>query len=147
MPGPVRFGLNRWNFSSASSFALDVKQGEELGWDLALIPSSPLLVPDPYVMLAFAARGSDRITLGPLIENPVMRHPAVLASSIATVDAIAGGRTLLGLGAGDTAVRLMGKHPAKVVELAGTSPASRFEDRSSKHSSMRLSPSLTRMEK
>lgn len=117
MPGPVRFGLNRWNFSSASSFALDVKQGEELGWDLALIPSSPLLVPDPYVMLAFAARGTDRITLGPLIENPVMRHPAVLASSIATVDAIAGGRTLLGLGAGDTAVRLMGKHPAKVVEL------------------------------
>ena len=117
MAGPVRFGLNRWNFSSPASFALDVRQGEEFGWDLALIPSSPLLVPDPYVMLAFAARGTDRITLGPLIENPVMRHPAVLASSIATVDGIASGRTLLGLGAGDTAVRLMGKSPAKVVEL------------------------------
>jgi len=117
IPGTVRFGLNRWNFSSPASFALDVKRGEELGWDLALIPSSPLLVPDPYVMLAFAARVTDRITLGPLIENPVMRHPAVLASSISTVDLIASGRTLLGLGAGDTAVRLMAKHPAKVVEL------------------------------
>ena len=117
MADPVRFGLNRWNFSSPASFALDVRQGEEHGWDLALIPSSPLLVPDPYVMLAFAARGTDRITLGPLIENPVMRHPAVLASSIATVDGVAGGRTLLGLGAGDTSVRLMGKRPAKVVEL------------------------------
>ena len=117
MVGPVRFGLNRWNFSSPASFALDVKRGEELGWNLALIPSSPLLVPDPYVMLAFAARGTDRIRLGPLIENPIMRHPAVLASSIATVDGIASGRTLLALGSGDTAVRLMGKHPARVVEL------------------------------
>jgi len=117
MAGPVQFGLNRWNFSSPASFALDVRRGEEYGWDLALIPSSPLLVPDPYVMLAFAARGTDRIKLGPLIENPVMRHPAVLASSISTVDSVASGRTLLALGSGDTAVRLMGKHPAKVVEL------------------------------
>ena len=117
MAGPVRFGLNRWNFSSPASFALDVKRGEDLGWDLALIPSSPLLVHDPYVMLAFAARGTDRIRLGPLIENPIMRHPAVLASSIATVDGVANERTLLGLGAGDTAVRLVGKRPAKVVEL------------------------------
>ncbi len=117
MADPVQFGLNRWTLSSPASFALDVKRGEELGWDLALIPSSPLLSLDPYVMLAFAARGTDRITLGPLIENPVMRHPAVLASSIATVDGLAAGRTLLGLGAGDTAVRLMGKRPAKVVEL------------------------------
>jgi 5,10-methylenetetrahydromethanopterin reductase len=117
MAGPVQFGLNRWNFSSPASFALDVREGEEFGWNLALIPSSPLLVPDPYVMLAFAARGTDRIKLGPFIENPVMRHPAVLASSIATVDAVASGRTLLTLGSGDTAVRLMGKRPAKVVEL------------------------------
>jgi 5,10-methylenetetrahydromethanopterin reductase len=116
-PRSVRFGLNRWNFSSPASFALDVHEGEELGWDLALIPSSPLLVPDPYVMLAFAARGTDRIRLGPLIENPVMRHPAVLASSIATVDAVANGRALLGLGSGDTAVRLMGERPARVAEL------------------------------
>ncbi|MDA0350703.1 MAG: LLM class flavin-dependent oxidoreductase [Chloroflexi bacterium] len=117
MAEPVQFGLNRWNFSSPASFALDVREGEEQGWKLALIPSSPLLVPDPYVMLAFAARGTDRIKLGPFIENPVMRHPAVLASSIATVDAVASGRTLLTLGSGDTSVRLMGKRPAKVVEL------------------------------
>ena len=117
MTSQVKFGLNRWNFGSAASFALDVKNGEELGWDLALIPSSPLLLHDPYVMLAFAARGTERIGLGSLIENPVMRHPAVLASSAATVDEIAQGRTILSLGAGDTAVRLMGERPAKVVEL------------------------------
>jgi 5,10-methylenetetrahydromethanopterin reductase len=52
-----------------------------------------------------------------LIENPVMRHPSVIASSIATVAALAPGRTLLGYGVGDTAVRLMGKRPATVAEL------------------------------
>ena len=29
---------------------------------------------------------------GPLIENPVMRHPAVLAKMVATIDHISGGR-------------------------------------------------------
>lgn len=72
---------------------------------------------DPYVHLAFAAVQTERIGLGTLIENPRMRHPAVIASSIATVAALAPGRTLLGYGVGDTAVRLMGKRPATVAEL------------------------------
>ena len=117
MADRVRFGLDRWNFGTASSFALDVKAGEEAGWDLALIPSSPLLVPDPYLMLTFAARGTDRIALGPFVENPVMRHPAVLASSIATLDEMAPERALLTLGSGDTSVRMMGMQPATVAEL------------------------------
>ena len=125
MADQVRFGLNRWNFSSAASFALDVKAAEEAGWDLALIPSSPLMLADPYIMLSFAARGTDRIGLGPFIENPVMRHPAVLASSIATLDLIAPERALLTLGAGDTAVRLMGKQPATVAELESATKLTR----------------------
>jgi 5,10-methylenetetrahydromethanopterin reductase len=55
--------------------------------------------------------------LGPFIANPVTRHPSVTASSIATVDELAPGRTLLALGIGDTAVRLSGLRPARVAEL------------------------------
>jgi alkanesulfonate monooxygenase SsuD/methylene tetrahydromethanopterin reductase-like flavin-dependent oxidoreductase (luciferase family) len=88
-----------------------------LGWDYAFIPSSPLRSQDPYINLAFAAMATERIGLGPLIETPMMRHPAVMASSIATVEALAPGRTLLAYGVGDTAVRLMGKRPARVTEL------------------------------
>ena len=59
--------------------------------------------------------------LGPLLANPVNRHPTVTASSIATIDELAPGRTLLGWGVGDTAVRLAGLRPARVKELeAGT---------------------------
>lgn len=111
------FGLNRFDYSSPPAFAEDVARAEGLGWDYAFIPSSPLRLQDPYVHLAFAAAQTERIGLGPLIENPIMRHPSVIASSIATVEALAPGRTLLGYGVGDTAVRLMGKRPARVAEL------------------------------
>lgn len=111
------FGLNRFNYTSPEAFAADVKRAEDLGWDYAFIPSSPLLLQDPYVNLAFAALQTSRIRLGPLIENPMMRHPAVIAGSIATLDGLAPGRAMLGYGVGDTAVRLMGKRPARVAEL------------------------------
>ena len=116
-----RFGLNRFDARSVDAFAADVRRAETLGWDAAFQPDSQLRRRDTYVLLAAAARATERITLGPLIANPVNRHPSVTASSIATVDELAPGRTLLGWGAGDTAVRLAGLRPARVKELeAGT---------------------------
>ena len=113
----VAFGLNRLDLRSPERFAADAARLESLGWSYGFIPSSPLLVLDPYVMLAEGLRNTRRIVLGPLIENPVMRHPAVIAGSIATVDRLAPGRTVLGMGVGDTAVRLVGKRPATVAEF------------------------------
>lgn len=69
------------------------------------------------MLLAAAARATERITLGPLLANPVNRHPTVTAGSIATIDELAPGRVLLGFGVGDTAVRLAGLRPARVKEL------------------------------
>ena len=67
-------------------------------------------------MLALAAQHTERIGLGILLDNPVGRGAEVLASSIATVDMLAPGRTMLCLGAGDTAVRMVGKRPARIAE-------------------------------
>jgi 5,10-methylenetetrahydromethanopterin reductase len=116
-----RFGLNRFDSRSVDAFAADVGRAERLGWDAALQPDSQLRRRDTYVLLAAAARVTERITLGPLLANPVNRHPTVTASSIATIDELAPGRVLLGWGVGDTAVRLAGLRPARVKELdAGT---------------------------
>jgi len=111
------FGLNRLDLRAPASFAASAGRAESLGWDYGFLPASPLLVQDPYVMLAAALAETERITLGPLLENPVTRHPAVIASSMATVERLAPGRTLLGLGVGDTAVRLLGLAPARVATL------------------------------
>ena len=116
-PRIPRFGLNRFDGRSVDAFAADVRRAEALGWDAALQPDSQLRRRDTYVMLAAAARATERIVLGPLLANPVNRHPTVTASSIATVDELAPGRTILGWGVGDTAVRLAGLKPAKVAEL------------------------------
>jgi 5,10-methylenetetrahydromethanopterin reductase len=69
------------------------------------------------VLLAAAAQATSRVVLGTLLANPVNRHPTVTASSIATIDELAPGRTLLGWGIGDTAVRLAGLRPARMKEL------------------------------
>ena len=114
---PPAFGLNRFDYRSPGAFAEHSKRAEDLGYGWAFIPSSPLRRMDPYVMLASVAQATERIGLGPLIENPVTRHPTAIASSIATIDAIAPGRVLLGYGVGDTAVRLAGLRPARVAEL------------------------------
>jgi 5,10-methylenetetrahydromethanopterin reductase len=112
-----RFGLNRFDARSVDAFAADVRRAESLGWDAALQPDSQLRRRDTYVMLAAAARVTERVALGPLLANPVNRHPTVTASSIATIDELAPGRVLLGWGVGDTAVRLAGLRPARVKEL------------------------------
>jgi len=110
-------GLNRFDWRTPVTFAADVARAEALGWGWALIPASSLLIQDPYVNLAFAAQQTERIGLGVLLDNPIVRHPAVLASSAATVERMAPERTLLTLGVGDTAVRLIGAKPAKVETL------------------------------
>jgi 5,10-methylenetetrahydromethanopterin reductase len=112
-----RFGLNRFDARSVDLFAADVRRAEELGWDAAFQPDSQLRRRDTYVLLAAAARASRRITLGPLLANPINRHPTVTASSIATIDELAPGRVVLGWGVGDTAVRLAGLRPARIKEL------------------------------
>ncbi len=117
MPVP-KFGLNRFDARSVAAFAADAKRAESLGWDAVFQPDSQLRRRDTYVLLAAAAGATARVNLGPFIANPVNRHPTVTASSISTIDELAPGRTILTLGAGDTAVRLAGLRPARVAELA-----------------------------
>ena len=111
------FGLNRHDTSAVSAYAEDVRRSESSGWDAAFLPDSQLRRRDTYVLLAAAANFTSKIKIGPLLANPVTRHPTVTASSISTIGELASGRTILGLGIGDTAVRLAGLRPATVREL------------------------------
>ena len=128
MTAPV-FGLNRFDFATPDRFATDVARAEALGWDFAFVPDSQRRRHDTYVLLAFAARITSTIRLGPLLANPVTRHASVTASSIATVDQVSDGRALLGLGIGDTAVRLAGLKPARSRWRPGTTNTLRCSSR------------------
>ncbi len=55
---------------------------------------------DVYASLTLVAHHTSRLTLGTCVTDPYSRHPALTAMAIATLDEIAGGRAMLGIGAG-----------------------------------------------
>jgi 5,10-methylenetetrahydromethanopterin reductase len=91
---------------------------EEAGWDGLLFTDSQNLSGDVFVALALAARATHRIGLGTGVTNPVTRHPAVTASAIATIQILSGGRAVLGIGRGDSALFHLGLEPAPVAVFA-----------------------------
>jgi 5,10-methylenetetrahydromethanopterin reductase len=112
----LTFGLNRHPFTPAE-FVESVQREEALGFDYAWIPDSQLLHQDAYVLAALGLQGTSRMKIGPLLSNPVTRHPAVIANAAATLGEMAPGRAAIGLGAGDTAVHTVGLHPARLDEV------------------------------
>jgi 5,10-methylenetetrahydromethanopterin reductase len=55
---------------------------------------------DPFTVLAMAAGRTSRIRLAIGVTNPYLRHPAVVASTMATLHEACDGRAILGLGPG-----------------------------------------------
>ena len=62
------------------------------------LPTLPIL--EAWTQLAAVAAITERVALGTLVTPPFFRNPAVLAKQVATIDQIAPGRTIMGLGAG-----------------------------------------------
>jgi 5,10-methylenetetrahydromethanopterin reductase len=61
---------------------------------------------DTWLLLAEAARVTQRIQLGPVVTNPYLRHRFVTVSALASLQDLAGPRVFVGLGAGGSEVRL-----------------------------------------
>lgn len=73
---------------------------EDLGYDCLWLPDQTFHR-DPFVALAAIAQATKIIHLGLGVTTPYARHPAQIARAIATVDELAPGRAILGLGAGN----------------------------------------------
>ncbi len=90
---------------------------ERMEFDLFTLPDSQLLGREVFSSLGVVATETNSIAIGPMVTNPVTRHPSVIASSISTVDEFTGGRAILGIASGDSAVRTLGERPAKLTEM------------------------------
>jgi alkanesulfonate monooxygenase SsuD/methylene tetrahydromethanopterin reductase-like flavin-dependent oxidoreductase (luciferase family) len=94
-----------------------VRYAEALGYDRAWIGDSQMIWSDCYATLALAAVNTSRIRIGTGVLIAGTRIAPVTAHSIASINALAPGRTFLGLGTGHTAMRVMGQDPMRVGEF------------------------------
>ena len=88
-----------------------IRAAEALGYRRAWLNDSPALYRDVWITLALAAEHTDHIGLGVSVVVPSLRHVVVTASAIATVEAIAPGRTAVIVGTGFTGRVLLGQRP------------------------------------
>jgi len=94
--------------------APDVVLAEKRGFTHAWLYDSQMLASDVYAALALCAAKTKKIRLGPGVPNPASRIAPLTACSIASINAIAPGRAILGIGTGNTARRTLGMPAARL---------------------------------
>jgi 5,10-methylenetetrahydromethanopterin reductase len=103
-----------WRAGAGSSTVDGVVAAEAEGWDGHVFMDSQSLGPDPYVFMGACAMRTERIKLAPGVTNPLTRHVAVTAASIATLQLLSKGRAALGIGRGDSALAYLGYGPVRL---------------------------------
>ncbi|MEZ5559599.1 MAG: LLM class flavin-dependent oxidoreductase [Pseudomonadales bacterium] len=94
-----------------------VVRAEQLGYSHAWLADSQMLWSDCYATLALAAVRTSTIRLGTGVAVSGTRPAPVTAAAIGTINALAPGRTFCGVGAGNTAMRVMGQPPHRIREF------------------------------
>lgn len=96
-------------------------QAERLGYDSIWI-TDHFNNRNVYVSLAVIANYTDRIRLGPGVTNPYLVHPVMTAQSVSSLNEVAPGRVICGIGAGDkTTLEMVGvemRNPLRTVREA-----------------------------
>jgi len=82
-------------------------RAEALGYDDVWLADERFFR-EVYATLSAFAQSTRRVRLGPCVTDPYSRHPALTAMAVATLDEIAGGRAVLGIGAGVSGLAELG---------------------------------------
>lgn len=93
------------------------RHAENLGYDFVWATDSPLIRSNPWAVLALAAQQTQKIRLGTGLEIGALRLAPATANGIATINRLAPGRTFLGVGTGNTAMRTLGQRPMRVAQF------------------------------
>jgi probable F420-dependent oxidoreductase len=109
----VSFGVTVHDRPVATLLEL-VAAAEEHGFDYAWAGDSQVIWPEGVTVLALMCQATTTLKLGHCVTNPVTRDLTVLAGVYATLQEASGGRMVMGIGRGDTALRLIGREPTGV---------------------------------
>ncbi len=115
-PAMPTFGFRFPPCAPVTEVADAVRRSELAGFDTAWIADSQLLWRDVFAAMAVTATKTERIRLITAVSNFVTRHPSVLASAANTIQELAPGRFTLGVGSGDSSVKLLDLQPSRLDE-------------------------------
>lgn len=87
-----------------------------MGWDGGRVPDSQHVLPECYYSLGMAVASTTNLRLATVVTNPETRDAAVLASAAAAAQHYSGGRLVLGIGRGDSAVLKIGRRPMSLAQ-------------------------------
>jgi len=99
------------DLASADAIATVAAAAEARGFDAVFVTDHPIPSDrwlasgghhalDPFVALSFAAAATERVRLHLNLLVPAYRNPFVSAKAVASLDALSGGRVIVGVGAG-----------------------------------------------
>jgi probable F420-dependent oxidoreductase len=93
------------------------RQAELYGFSHVWTFDSHILWQEPYPIFSQILASTRQITVGPMVTNPATRDWTVTASVFATLNEMYGNRTVIGIGRGDSAVRVTNGKPTTLATL------------------------------
>ena len=97
---PFRFLATVDGYPSLAELTTLARRAEAVGCSAFVLPDHLIGQYAAIPLLAVVATATERLRVGTFVLNTCLRHPAVLAQDLATLDVLSGGRLEIGLGAG-----------------------------------------------
>lgn len=93
------------------------RRAEQNGFGYGWTFDSHVLWEEPFVIFSRMLAATERMIVGPMVTNPGTRDWTVTASLFATLDEMSGGRTICGMGRGDSALRYINERPTTLATM------------------------------
>jgi probable F420-dependent oxidoreductase len=97
---PFHFLADVSGIVSGTELAARARRAEQLGYHGVVIPDHLLAQLSPVVAMATVAAATSTLRVSGFVMNNDLRHPAVLAQDLASIDVLSGGRVDIAIGAG-----------------------------------------------
>ncbi len=93
------------------------ERAEQNGFTYGWTFDSHVLWQEPFVIFSRMLAATENMIVGPMVTNPGTRDWTVIASLFATLNEMSGGRTVCGMGRGDSALRYIGLKPKTLATM------------------------------
>lgn len=113
----MKIGFFFWPFNVGLTETM-ARHADTYGYDMIGIADTPGNAMDPWVAATLVARLNKTSEISLCVSNFVTRQAAVSAAAIASLDLLAPGRAVLGIGAGHSGTKNLGAGKSTIKEMA-----------------------------